>query len=639
MIPVGDLPMKRMNGHFSGFRGAALLLGLFISSCVPTRKEEEQQVGSGTELGNVIGSIYTAENRPAAGVTVTLYPDEPENGGIKTAVTDADGEYAFQGVVGAYSLYALDGAGNGLMVDSIDADTANPIDLERRLLSPLASISGYAKVNGVRAPEPKVEIILARSPFRSEADPNSYFLLSDLPAGKYWLHISYSFAKPFTLPITLDPGQNLDLDTVTLVNEFTTALGGRDTLKVSSSQLPLTLDGKLGVKIGDVDSLVWVLNGEKITANQFQQYMNFTLQPGTLHDTGLNVLEMRLYLKDTTAFRTWYIDLDDSPVIPWAHLAVKGVFMSTEDDPRWNTGLKLGTFQVLESRVLSDAEMAFWGLLPVPGGDTTLPSLVKIPMVRDEFGNRCGDWVTDVDSELFPGDTVTFMTLPDAYSRGWATRIRNDEDYSDFNNTAWFGEATWPLADFHIGLKGAGRDVRIGAEALNIQLGRIYLPSIGGSLDCIPLSRGYTLGADGIPNEYVAMPAGMSSGNLLLHFRAGLPKGLVPDSLAASGDYVFLDSAGHGVAGSGITRREVQINASEVAELKALLASLPAVLPLEWDKNYLEDLSAPPQNMKYLLSGGRGSVLAGEPRTEPVPEAMLTLFQAVESWLLSHDLL
>lgn len=634
--------MKRMNVHFTGFRGSALLLGLLIAACLPTRKEEEQ-VGSGTELGNVIGSIFTADNRPAAGVTVTLYPEKPDSASIKTAVTDADGGYAFQGVVGAYSLYVLDGAGNGLMVDSINADTANPIDLERMLLSPLASVSGFAKVVGVRqagSVAPKVEIILARSPFRSAVDPNSDFLLSDLPAGRYWLHISYSLAKIISLPITLDPGQTLDLDTVTLVNEYTTGLGGRDTLKVSSSQLPLTIDGKLGVNPGDVDSLVWVLNGEKIAADQFQQYMNFTLQAGMLHDTGLNVLEMRLYLKDTTAFRTWYIDLDDTPVIPWAHHAVKGVFMSTEDDPRQNTGgSKLGTFQVLESRVLSNAEKVLWNLSPVPGGDTVLPSLIKIPMSRNEYGNRCGDLISSADPVLFPGDTVTFITLPDAFSGGKAWRIRNDEDYSDFDNLAWFGGASWPLADFHIGLKGAGRDVGIGAEALKIQLSRNYIPSTGGSLDCLPLSRGFTLGADGIPHEYVAMPAGMASGNLLLHFRAGLPKGLIPDSLAASGDYVFLDSAGHGVAGSGITRHEVQISASEVAELKALLASLPAVLPLEWNKDYLEDLSAPPQNMKYLLSGGRGSVLAGEPRTKSAPEAKLNLFQAVEAWLLSHDLL
>lgn len=634
--------MKRMNGHLSGFRGAALLLGLLIASCVPTRKEEEQ-VGSGTELGNVIGSIYTSENRPAAGVTVTLYPEEPGNAGIKTAVTDADGEYAFQGVIGAYSLFVLDGAGNGLMVDSIHADTAKPINLERMLLSPLASVSGYAKVVGVReqgAGAPKVELHLARSPFHLAIDPNSGFLLPDLPAGKYWLSLSYSLAKTFTLPITLVSGQTLDLDTVTLVNEYSTGLGGRDTLKVSSSQLPLTFDGKLGVDLETVDSVVWVLNGQKVNSTQFDQYLKFTLQAGVLHDTGLNVLEMRLYLEDTTAFRTWYIDLDDTPVIPWAHHVVKGVFMSTEADPRPNTGgLKLGTFQVLESRVLSGAELAIWNMAPVPGGQTVLPTLIKIPMFRNEFGSRCGDFVSGADPLLFPGDTVTFMTIPDALSGGKASRIRVDEDYSDYGNLAWFGGASWPLATFHNTLKGGSREVRIGAAALNIQMGRIYMSPTGGSLDCTPLSRGFTLGADGIPKEYVAMPSGMSSGNLLLHFRSGLPKGLIPDSLAASGDYVFLDSAGHGVAGSGSNRHDVQLSASEVAELKALLASLPAVLPLEWNKDYLEDLPALPQNMKYLLSGGRGCVLAGEPRTQPVPQEKLDLFQAVEAWLSGHDLL
>ncbi|MEO6094213.1 MAG: carboxypeptidase-like regulatory domain-containing protein [Fibrobacteria bacterium] len=622
----------------------ALLSGLLLASCIPTRKEEDR-AGSGTELGNVVGTIYTADNRPAVGITVTLYPDNPESASIKTAVTGAEGDYAFQGVTGAYSLYASDGAGNGLKVDSIKASSATPIDLERLSMSPLASVSGYVKVIGIRpwgSLEPKVSMYLSRSPYRLEIAPDTDFLWTDLAAGKYWLTITYSLAKSFTIPVTLLPGKTLDLDTVTLVNEYSTGLGGRDTLKVSSSQLPLTLNGKLGVNVEAVDSVVWALNGEKIAASQNDRYLNFTLEAGRLHDTGFNVLEMRLYLKDTTAFRTWYIDLDDSPVTLWAHHAVKAVFLASEDNPRQNTaGLKLGTFQILASRVLTQAEMAFWNWTAVPGGDTALPNLIKIPMFRFEYeiASRCGDLTYEMEPQLFPGDTVTFLTDTDEFSGGRTMRIRKDEDYADFANLAWFGGVSWPLADLHYGkLKGGTRDIRIGAEALKIKLERNYL-AMSGNINCIPMSRGFTLGADGIPKEYVAMPAGMSSGNLLLHFRAGLPKGMFTDSLAASGDYVFLDSAGNGMAGSGIVRREVHLSASEVAELKALLASFPAVLPIEWNKDYLEDLSALPQNLKYLLSGGRGCILAGEPRANPVPEAKLNLFQSVEAWLRGRELL
>jgi hypothetical protein len=135
------------------------------------------------------------------------------------------------------------------------------------------------------------------------------------------------------------------------------------------------------------------------------------------------------------------------------------------------------------------------------------------------------------------------------------------------------------------------------------------------------------------------MPEGMTAGNLLLHFRAGLPKGLFPEALAASGDYVFLDSSGRGVAGSGPDRRQVQLSASEVAELKALLAPLPAVMPVDWDQDYLEDFAALPSTTDYLLSGGRGCLLAGAPRSRPVPQAKLDLFQSVETWLRGHDLL
>jgi hypothetical protein len=636
--------MKRMNGHIPGFGGAALLLGLLIASCIPTRKEGEERAGSGTELGNVVGSIYTADNRPAAGITVMLYPGNEDSAGIKTVVTDAEGDYAFQGVIGAYSLFALDGAGNGLKVDSINATTANPTDLERRNLSPLASVSGYAKVIGIRPMgpvPPKVEMYLARSPFRFQAVPNTAFLWSDLPAGRYWLGISYSWSQSITIPITLVPGETLDLDTVTLVNEFSAGISRRDTLKVSSSQLPLYLQDKLANNIGAVDSVFWVLNGVKVTDTQTDRYMGFTLEAGSLRDTGYNVLEMRLYLGDTTVFRAWYIDLDDSPMIPWARHAVKGVFMGSEEDPRQNTaGLKLGTFQILERRLLGEAEMAFWNWSPVPGGDTALPDLIKIPMFRFENASRCGDLAYEMEPELFPGDTVTFLTAPDEFSEGMTMRIRKDEAYSDFDNLAWFAGASWPLAEYLAGkVKFANRDIRLSAAALNVRLERNYHAGTGGSGDCIPLSRGFTLGADGIPGEYVAMPAGMSSGNLLLHFRAGLPQGLFTEALAASGDYVFLDSAGHGVAGSGVDRREVQLSASEVAELRALLAPLPAVMPIEWDKDYLEDASAVPQTTNYLLSGGRGSLLAGEPRSRPVPEAKLNLFRTVEAWLRSRDLL
>jgi hypothetical protein len=131
------------------------------------------------------------------------------------------------------------------------------------------------------------------------------------------------------------------------------------------------------------------------------------LEAGNLRDTGYNVIEMRLYLEDTTVFRTWYIDLDDSPVIPWARHAVKGVFMGSEENLRRNTaGMRLGNFQILERRLLSEAEMSFWKWSPVPGGDTAY----------------------EMEPELFPGDTVAFLTAQDEFPGGMTMRIRKDED-------------------------------------------------------------------------------------------------------------------------------------------------------------------------------------------------------------------
>jgi hypothetical protein len=646
--------MIRIPGHLPGYRGAALVLGLWFASCIPTRKEPDI-AGSGTELGNVVGSIYTADNRPAAGVTVTLYPENPVGASVRTAVTDAEGGYAFKDVIGAYTLFALDGAGNGLKVDSIHASIADSIDLDRLNLSPLASVSGYVKVIGVRPEdpenpvEPQAEMSLSNSPFRNKVDPNAAFLWSDLPAGRYWLSIYYSWSKEFKLAVTLVPGQTLDLDTVTLVNEYASDIGGGgDTLKVSASQLPLQLGNKLAPDIGAVDSLIWTLNGGKMAVDQTDRATFFNLEAGMLRDTGHNVIEMRLYLADTTVLRSWYIDFEDSPMIPWARHAVKGVFLGSEANSRPdNDGMELGSFRVLERRLLSEAEMAFWNFSPVPGGDTALPESIKIPMHRNEHGNpfECGDMSYNMEPELFPGDTVTFLTEPDEYWGGMSFRIRKHEDYSSFDKLSWFADAAWPLAESYAG-NGGTRDIRLGAEALSIRLNlNLPAPSMTGN-GCLPLSRGFALGADGIPNEYVAMPNGMSSGNLLLHFRAGLPDGLFTEALAGSGDYVFLDSAGHGVAGSGTDRRVVQLSVSEVAELKALLAPLPAVIPIEWNRDYIESRGKEVGNYyplllrtNYLLSGGRGCLLLGEPRNTPVPEAKLNLFRSVEAWLRSHDLL
>jgi hypothetical protein len=90
----------------------------------------------------------------------------------------------------------------------------------------------------------------------------------------------------------------------------------------------------------------------------------------------------------------------------------------------------------------------------------------------------------------------------------------------------------------------------------------------------------------------------------------------------------------------------VQLSVSEVAELKALLAPLPAVIPIEWNRDYIESRGKEVGNYyplllrtNYLLSGGRGCLLLGEPRNTPVPEAKLNLFRSVEAWLRSHDLL
>lgn len=641
--------MIRMNGQFSGFRGPALLFGLMLAACIPTRKEDVR-AGSGTELGNVVGSIFTADNRPAVGLTVTLYPESQESASVRTAVTDAEGEYAFQDVIGNYSLFALDGAGNGLKVDSIHAGIADSIDLERLNLAPVASVSGYCKVIGVRSAEPKVLMYLYNPPSPFEFDPNTSFLLSDLPAGKYWLNISYDWSRGIAIPITLAPGETLDLDTITLVNQYSAGIGFRDTLKVSASQLPLRLEDKLAPDITEVDSVLWVLNGERINSDHADRHMSLTLEAGSLRDTGNNVLEMRLYLPDTTVFRTWHIDFDDGTVTPWSRHAVKAIFKGSEANLRAdNDGKELGIFQILERRSLLEAELAFWNWSPVGGADSSLPEIIKIPMNRYEFGNPydCGDMSYNMEPDLFTGDTVTFMTEPNKYYGGMSFRIRKNEDFSDFGNLAWFDEASWPLAGFHRENRGT-RDIRLGAGTLNVRL-NLNLPAKNGRGDwgCLPLSRGFAIGADRIPHEYVAMPAGMSPGNLLIHFRAGLPNGLFTEAVADSGDYVFLDSSGHGVAGRDKDRREVQLSASEVDELKTLLAPLPAVIPIEWDKDYLENnlkkeiLDHAPlmRSTNYLLSGGRGCILAGEPRSRPAPEAKLNLFHSVETWLRSHGLL
>jgi hypothetical protein len=640
MTGTGGFEMNDVNGIGKRIRAGLTVAALVLFACVPT-KDEHRTAGSGTELGNVIGRIYTADNAPARGIEVVLYPNDGDTSRILKSRTDDEGAFAFRSVAGAYRLISLDGNGNGVTVDSIQPVGEAKVDLARRNLSPLGGLSAYVSVKNPQ--EYKVELTLRGTPFRKNAEANAGFDWQGIPAGRYWLSVYYAGSKSRELPVIIESGKTTTLpDSIVMDFQYSFGISARDTVILSTSQLPYTFGDKVFAKDEDVVSIYWALNGKIIspTENRFRMPMCEVTRED-LRDTGLNLLELRILLKDTAVARYWYISLDDKRVAPWPHQAVRAILVSTEANPRPDNEYQiLGRFRILDRAILRREEMAFWGWQPVAGADSLLPAEINVPVPRRLPNyNGCG-YSPDKKPPIaeFPGDTVTFFLEPDTVTGGRVFRIRSNERLGDLRNMAFFARAAWPLADMYsFRDRSEFFDLSIRNKELGfLHLGEGRLP--GDTYACLKIYRRYSIDSTGALRESIAVPAGFDSKSVLLHYRDGLPDGLLPESLPLKGRYVFISDSGKGLTVSDTARREFQLDGRDLADLRTLLEGLPAAIPLEWEKDHL-GFSHPDSAaaVRFLFSGNRGTVLfKGSESADPDKASFIG---TVETWLRSKRLL
>jgi len=649
--------MEIVDGKKWSFAAVRLALAFLLSSCLPT-KQEDLRTGSGTELGNVIGILYSPQSKPAAGLTVALYPIDGDTSQARKTVTGADGAFSFSGVSGSYRLLSLDGHGNGILVDSISPMDQAPVDLRIRQLAPLGGFSGYAKVINPRG-EARVRFYYPGLPFRDSVPANAPFTVSGIPAGRYWLSADYPGSHALSIPVTIAADSISALpDTLLFQSEISAGFSPRDTVRIIASQLPMTFEDKLtGVKLWkEVDTALWVLNGDTLPV-VFPDSTNlrFEIRPGMLKDTGLNLLELRLYLKDSVSIRTWLLYLDRDPVKQYAQQAVRAVFLSKEANPVQNTSTvnntsepELGAFRILERHALTAEERRLWGFAQAENADTAVPSEIKVPINNWAFDALLD--CRDRDSwnrpfNFFPGDTVTFFLVSDSINGPAAIRIRNDERYQDLANTSWVQGPDWPLGNYFLSLSPKNSDWDLSIRPDELRFRFLQDNFEGQSYNrCMSIVRDVGLDHEGRTREHLATPAGFHDSTLLLHFRTDLSHGFFPDAIpTAAGKYVYIDSAGKVLSGSGTEQRESRLDSVSLAGLRLMLAGFPTQVPWSWEEDFFQAFphlsESDMAKGRYMYSAGRGAVT-----TDPllsgssVPEKN-GLFLSIENWLSEKGLL
>lgn len=617
---------------------AALVLGAWLwawSAC--TQPDPEDQVaGSGTELGNVMGILVTPGRQAAAGVEVTLYPLDGDTARILKTTTNAKGAFAFDVEAGSYRLLALDGAGNGVTVDSVLPSPRDTIDLKETALAPLGGIRGYVKSgpNGAM-------LALLGTPFDTTYPGNAEFTWEGIPSGNYRLS-AMQRGNSIEVVVAIAAGAVTVLpDTLDLTHYV---------LTLSSQDLPY----RIGWNIDTAqDSAFFVVNGERM-ANETQDtnYNVLTLTETMLDSSRVNVVQLFVQVGDSASLvRAWKINWKPGPAAAsWAYHAVRAVILAIVPDNRTRTpinllGPELGTFRVLDKRLLSPEDMAYWEWPEVPGLDSSLPdeiqaSISNWPATSSHSCSFGGESVGDSKVvHYFPGDTVTFFLLPDSNLGAVAFRPRLDERFQDLAQLGNFGRAEWPLGSTFDPLsKLFEMRAYLRPEGLIIEKLSLY-DFRGSAWRCLSLYRRFVVDSSGRVREMLAVPAGIDSTRLLLHYRAEFTEGMDADSLPTSGRYVFIDSTGAGAAGSPDSIRRFQLDPATLAELKTLLAALPNPIPLAW-----EDLTSSgdrlwydSEDMRYLVSDHRGALhVQGQDDADP---AKADLFSRVELWLRDRGFL
>jgi len=629
---------------------AALALGALLwawSAC--TQPDPEPRIaGSGTELGNVMGILVTPGRRPASGVEVTLYPLDGDSSRILRTTTGADGAFAFRVEEGAFRLLALDGAGNGVAVDSVLPSPLDTIDLRETSLAPQGGIRGY-----LRSQPNSATLRLLGTWFDTALAGDGEFSWEGIPAGNYRLHAYQTggMVPPSSrqIAVTVAAGAVTVLpDTLDLTTEI---------LELSSQSLPYRVFEMVRPSDGfEPDSVYWVLNGERV-ANQDSITIRggITLTEAMLDSSRINILQLFAQAGDSSILaRAWKISWTRGPGRPksWAYQAVRAVMLAVVPDGRPKArrpgpngaNPELGTFRVLDKRVLPPEALVYWEWPASPGLDTSLPDEIQAaiynppPMMpRGCMGFRSIGG--NAAMHYFPGDTVTFFLLPDTNLGAVAFRLRDDEGFQDLDRVGYFARADWPLGrSFEAFRKLEHLRTYLRPEGMWIEQGLIFNFQ-GSASGCQSTYRRFLVDSAGGVREMLVYPAGIAPSRLLLHYRAEFTAGIDADTLPTSGRYVYVDSTGAGVAGSPDSVRNFRLDAGALGELESLLAGLPNPIPIEWER--LDDATngqyGAKEALRYLVSDNRGALhVLG--RSDAAP-AKADLFSRVELWLRSKGLL
>jgi hypothetical protein len=599
----------------------AALWALILCACLPMG---DRLAGSSTEAGNAGGKLSLSDGKPAAGVSVALVarsylPDTLGSAGVGGDVagayyrtrTNTDGSYSFPDVApGSYRVMAI-GEGGGVLADSVVVAPGGSARLAEHTLKPLGGIRGIAKIIGSKGDvnvwvRPKATL---KAPPRADLEGGG-FVLDSLPEGEYELVTQCFTCHPVKdgYHVRVKAGKDTVLsDTLKVYPEYFYDFPDSGDMDVRASWLPLTLGGKVNKgmdKDGKPGAIAWDWNGKPLQAQNVSlpdgiSETHVVLDAALFGSRTEGALRVVLVYPDTNIVRSWRVRLNTAdPIYPLSAIRSDSALKVSGPLPH------LWRFRVADSRGLSAADVAFWGLKPkAPANASPLPGWLYLQLE------------SAVEQQIVSGDPsrLTFILLPDAKMGGTVFRPRFDERLEDFGKIHFLERARFGFADtLEPSMLPEGLFVDRARGPYVRQ--RYQVDSLGGVRELLaPLP----------------LP-GASSGTPLLFYRYGAAAdGFSWDKPlrdAAKALAVTREGLAVRLDGSGET---VPLPGPEIDLLKELLA------PLAQDPPGIPDTALPPDSggMEYAWSGIRG-LLAPSGKGN----ARDALMAALKEWMVRNGL-
>lgn len=201
-------------------RRAALALAAFAAllvwGCITA--------GGGTDVGNpemvrVTGSFMRPDGSPASDLALHLRPRDylllpdapaapPAPGSFQDRRTDSQGFFTFDSVPrGLYRIETTDSSGRGALIDLDATGNQARIALKTAILASTGSIEGSLNYLGVvRGTYPKIAIAVYGTDRLTYATSDGKFVLGNLPAGAYRLHVSTDSSEAEVPEARVEPG-------------------------------------------------------------------------------------------------------------------------------------------------------------------------------------------------------------------------------------------------------------------------------------------------------------------------------------------------------------------------------------------------------------------------------------------------